>query len=176
MTDFGRRDSSRASVWFDALGVSDVGQARMSRSVLGSDNLLLHLISSPFPIARANAASSICLPTTKALPPSHLQPTTTAVLALPSTTARHSRATVLLQSLHAAHPTAAVSICFYSRVPLLCRKLSCGNAPRPAHIDPSDPLCRGCLIGRVNVTLCGVLYSANPLYSEYHPKSAPAHG
>ena len=169
-------DSSRVSVWFDAFGVSDIGQARMIRSVLGSDNLLLHLIRSPSPIACANAASSICLPTTKALPPSHLQPTTTAVLALPSTTARHSRFTAPLQSLHAAHPTAAVSICSHSSVPLSCRKLSCGNAPRPANIDLSDPLCCGCLIGRANVMLCGVFYSANPLYSEYHPKSAQAHG
>ena len=169
-------DSSRVSVWFDAFGVSDIGQARMSRSVLGSDNLLLHLIRSPSLIACANAASSICLPTTKALPPSHLQPTTTAVLALPSTTARHSRFTAPLQSLHAAHPTAAVSICSHSSVPLSCRKLSCGNAPRPANIDLSDPLCCECLIRRANVMLCGVLYSANPLYSEYHPESAQAHG
>lgn len=55
---------------------------------------------------------------TKALLPSRLQLTTTAVLALLQTTARRITSKALVQNLHAVLPTVAVSICpFSTRTP-----------------------------------------------------------
>lgn len=74
----------------------------------------LHLITHTTLARSSNAVDSICPTTTKALLPSRLQLTTIAVLARPSTTARHSTSPALLQSLHVAPPAAAVSIYLFS--------------------------------------------------------------
>jgi hypothetical protein len=84
--------------------------AKLGWTDLRSDNLGFHLITHTTLARSSNAVDSICPTTTKALLPLRLQLTTTAVLARPSTTARHSTFPVLLQSLHVAPPAAAVSI------------------------------------------------------------------
>lgn len=83
--------------------------AKLGCADFRSDTQDLHLITHTTPARCTFARYSPCLLTTKALLPSRLQLTTTAVLAPRSTTARHSTTRVRLQSLHDAPPTAAVS-------------------------------------------------------------------